>query len=255
MNDLPAGRLTPMFDHVTIRVADRDRSARFYDAVLGELGVRGSGDEWEDFCLYGASAERPVTRNLHVGLAAPSQAAVDAFHRAGLAAGGRDDGAPGPRPRYRDDYYGGFLRDPDGVSVEAVVHGLLRSDGIVDHLWLRVGDFAAARAFWETIAPHAGLRPGLERGPGWVIFRRAGAGGGSLSIVQAAAGEEPTSGAHIAFGVADDATVDAFHAAAVAAGHRSDGAPGERPHYHPGYYAAFVLDPAGNSIELVNHNR
>lgn len=244
-----------MFDHVTIRASDADATVRFYDAVLGELGIdENDGGEWEDFSFYPASAERPVTRNLHVGFVAPSRAAVDAFHRVGLAAGGSDDGAPGPRPRYRDDYYGGFLRDPDGVSAEAVVHGALRGDGVIDHLWMRVADLAAARRFWDTLAPFAGLRPGAEL-PGRVIFRRAGAGGGSLSIVQAEAGEEPTGGAHVAFGVGDDAAVDGFHAALVAAGFRSDGTPGERPQYHPGYYAAFVLDPDGNSIELVNHHR
>ena len=59
---------------------------------------------------------------------------------------------------------------------------------------------------------------------------------------------------HIAFR-GDNATVDAFHAAAVAAGYRDNGAPGERPIYHPGYYGAFVLDPDGNNVEVVDHNR
>ena len=59
----------------------------------------------------------------------------------------------------------------------------------------------------------------------------------------------------MAFGADDDATVDAFHEAATAAGHRDNGAPGERPIYHAGYYSAFVLDPDGNNIEVVNHNR
>ena len=60
---------------------------------------------------------------------------------------------------------------------------------------------------------------------------------------------------HIAFPADDDATVDAFHAAPTAAGYRDDGAPGERPEYHAGYYGAFVLDPDGNNVEVVNHNR
>jgi catechol 2,3-dioxygenase-like lactoylglutathione lyase family enzyme len=59
----------------------------------------------------------------------------------------------------------------------------------------------------------------------------------------------------MAFPAADNATVDDFHRALVAAGYRDNGAPGERPVYHPGYYGAFVLDPEGNNIELVNHNR
>jgi catechol 2,3-dioxygenase-like lactoylglutathione lyase family enzyme len=60
---------------------------------------------------------------------------------------------------------------------------------------------------------------------------------------------------HIAFGTDSNEAVDAFHAAALAAGYRDNGAPGERRRYRAGYYAAFVLDPAGTNVELVNHNR
>ncbi len=60
---------------------------------------------------------------------------------------------------------------------------------------------------------------------------------------------------HIAFPAPDDATVGEFHRIATAAGYRDNGAPGERPIYHPGYYGAFVLDPDGNNVEVVNHNR
>ena len=60
---------------------------------------------------------------------------------------------------------------------------------------------------------------------------------------------------HLAFPAAENAIVDAFHAALTAAGFRDNGGPGERPQYHEGYYAAFVLDPDGNNVELVNHNR
>lgn len=139
-----------MFDHVTIRVSDRAASERFYATVLATLGA---GDpysdehyaEWEDFSLAAAEADRPPTRRLHVGFVAPSRAHVDAFWAAGTAAGYADDGAPGPRPEYRDDYYGAFLLDPDGSSAEAVHHGSLRRGGIVDHLWIRVADVAAAK--------------------------------------------------------------------------------------------------------------
>ena len=59
----------------------------------------------------------------------------------------------------------------------------------------------------------------------------------------------------MAFAATDNAAVDGFHAAAVDAGYRDNGAPGQRPVYHDGYYAAFVLDPDGNNVEVVNHNR
>jgi catechol 2,3-dioxygenase-like lactoylglutathione lyase family enzyme len=238
-----------VFDHVTIRVADRDASERFYATVLATLGIeqthRGADFlEWDDLSL---AADGPVTRRLHIGFVAPSRGHVDEFWRAGTAAGHRDDGPPGPRPQYRDDYYGAFLLDPDGNSAEAVHHGALRRGGAIDHLWIRVADVAASKRFYETVAPHAGFRLKHDA-PDRAQF--AGASG-SFSLVAG----PPTEHVHLAFPVADDATVDAFHRDATAAGHRDNGGPGERPVYHAGYYAAFVLDPDGNNVELVNHNR
>jgi catechol 2,3-dioxygenase-like lactoylglutathione lyase family enzyme len=140
-----------VFDHVTIRVSDRKASERFYDTVLRTLGserTNGGEDypEWDDFSLSHAGDERPVTRRLHIGFAAPSRGHVDEFWRAGTAAGYRD-GAPGPRPQYGHDYYGGFLLDPDGNSAEVVHHGSLRRGGLVDHLWVRVTSVEAAKRF------------------------------------------------------------------------------------------------------------
>jgi catechol 2,3-dioxygenase-like lactoylglutathione lyase family enzyme len=242
-----------VFDHVTIRASDRAASERFYRTVLPTLGIEPThvGEdfvEWDDFSLAQATADRPPTRRLHIGFVAPSRAEVEAFWSAGTDAGYRDDGAPGPRPQYRDDYYGAFLLDPDGNSAEAVHHGALRRGGNVDHLWIRVADVAAARAFYGTIAPHAGLRPGAGDRPG---HAHVAGESGSFSLVPG----EPTEHVHLAFPAEDDATVDAFHRAATGAGHHDNGAPGERAVYHPGYYAAFVLDPDGNNVEVVNHNR
>jgi catechol 2,3-dioxygenase-like lactoylglutathione lyase family enzyme len=164
----------------------------------------------------------------------------------GTQAGYRDDGAPGPRPQYGPDYYGGFLRDPDGNSVEAV-HGADGRHGI-DHLWLRVADPQASKAFYEMTAPYAGIRLGTDT-PERVQF--AGPDG-SCSFV---AGAPLTEHVHLAFPSTANDTVDAFHRAGLAAGHRDNGGPGERAIYHPGYYGAFVLDPDGNNVEVVNHNR
>ena len=75
---------------------------------------------------------------------------------------------------------------------------------------------------------------------------------GSFSVVAAA---EPSENVHLAFTATDNETVDRFHRDATAAGYRDNGAPGERTVYHEGYYAAFVLDPDGNNVEVVNHNR
>jgi catechol 2,3-dioxygenase-like lactoylglutathione lyase family enzyme len=241
-----------MFDHVDIRVTDREASEAFYGTVLRTLGVASSRSdeelaEWDNgFALLSAPQRDAVTRGLHLGFAAGSRAEVDEFWRVGTRAAYRDDGAPGERPQYSPDYYGGFLLDPDGNSVEAVHHGSVRPRGEIDHLWIRVADVDVARTFYATIAPSAGLRE-ADR-PDRAQFRGAT---GSFSLVQGI----PTANLHMAFPAEDDATVDAFYDAAIGAGYRDNGRLGERPEYHPGYYGAFVLDPDGNNIEVVNHNR
>ena len=242
-----------MWDHVGLRVSDRAASKRFYELVLSVLGyeLTHAGehfDEWNDFGISQASDEKPVTRNLHVAFVARSRADVDAFWRAGVDAGYRSDGEPGPRPEYGDDYYGGFLLDPDGNSAEAVHYAdNLRDDGTVDHLWIRVRDVAASKRFYELVAPFGRFELRFDS-PERAMF----AGGkGSFSVVSG----EPTENVHLAFPADDNATVDAFHAALTEAGYRDDGPPGEREIYHPGYYGAYVLDPDGNSVEIVNHNR
>ena len=251
------GSLGAMFDHVGIAVSDLAVSERFYRTVLSELGVEPSHAgaelvEWEDWAIGPTDREHPVTRGLHVGFRAPDRAAVDAFWQAGIDAGHPDDGAPGPRPVYGPDYYGGFLLDPDGNSVEAVhaAHERPLTDGHIDHLWLRVRDPQASRRFYMTVvAPHAGLRLSHDA-PDRVQFSGPDF---SFSLVR---DERPfTEHVHLAFPADADATVRAFHAAALAAGYEDHGAPGERAVYHPGYYGAFVLDPDGHNVELVNHNR
>jgi predicted lactoylglutathione lyase len=241
-----------VFDHVTIRVFDRGASERFYDTVLSTIGIArtGSGEhytEWSDFSLAEAGVEKPVTRGLHIGFGAPSREHVDAFWRAGTEAGFESDGEPGPRPVYGDDYYGGFLFDPDGNSAEAV-HFDGSVTGGVDHLWIRVADVEASKRFYETIAPHA--RIGLGRD----TPERASFTGdpGSFSVLS---GDHLTERLHMAFATGENQAVDDFHQAATEAGYRDNGKPGERSVYHPGYYSAFVLDPDGNNVELVNHNR
>jgi catechol 2,3-dioxygenase-like lactoylglutathione lyase family enzyme len=241
-----------VFDHVTIRVSDREASARFYDTVLGAIGVEKTSSgpdlpEWDDFSLAQAGDEHPVTRRLHVGFAASSREQVDSFWQTGVDAGYRDDGAPGLRPQYSATYYGAFLLDPDGNSAEAVHGARVREGGGIDHLWIRVADVAASKRFYEIVAPYGRFR--LRRDEP----ERAQFAGdsGSFSLVAG----EPTEQVHVAFPAAENETVDGFHRATTGAGYREHGAPGERSIYHPGYYGAYVLDPDGNNIEVVNHNR
>ena len=114
-------------DHVTIRVADFHASRGFYSTVLAPLALAlGWQDEtlrmaeWGDFSI--AQDGKPDSRAVHIAFAASNREEVDAFHEEGIAAGYRDNGAPGERPKYHPGYYGAFLLDPDGNNVEAVFH-------------------------------------------------------------------------------------------------------------------------------------
>jgi catechol 2,3-dioxygenase-like lactoylglutathione lyase family enzyme len=245
-----------VFDHVGIAVSDLAASERFYRTVLGALGVEPSHAdaalvEWEDWDIGPTDPQHALTRGLHIGFRARDHAQVDAFWRAGVDAGYRDAGAPGPRTQYGPTYYGAFLLDPDGNSAEAVHHDREHAvpDGQIDHLWMRVRDPQASGRFYTTIAPHAGLRL-THDDPSRVQLSGTDF---SFSLVR---DDRPlTEHVHIAFPAREDATVRAFHAAALAAGYTDNGGPGERAVYHPGYYGAFVLDPDGHNIEVVNHNR
>ncbi len=234
-----------MFDHVTIRVSDCDAGRRFYELALGAPSY--AGDELVEWGDFGIAPGPGVTRRLHVAFGVPDRPAVDLWWRRLTTAGYVSDGEPGVRPRYRETYYGGFVVDPDGNSVEAVHHDASAPAGI-DHLWLRTGDVGAARAFYETLAPVTGLRL-VHDAPDRVRFAT---GNGSFTFV---AGDEPTENVHIAFAAPANATVDEFHRIALASGYRDNGAPGERAGYHAGYYGAYVLDPNGHNVEAVCHNR
>ncbi len=118
----------------------------------------------------------------------------------------------------------------------------------VDHLTLRVRDLAASRAFYEAALAPLGVR--VLEVDGEVVFGPAGA-----EDLAFAEGDPPSGPLHVAFLAANRGQVDGFHAAALAAGGRDNGPPGLRPRYHPGYYGAYVLDPDGNNVEAVFHDR
>ena len=190
-----------MFDHVDIRVSDLAASRAFYREALGPPTVDdGELVEWGDFGILEASAEHPLTRRLHIAFGAEDRDAVDAWWHRLIAAGYESDGEPGPRPQYSESYYGGFILDPDGNSVEAVHHDTSRTREI-DHLWLRTRDVAAARRFYETVAPVVGITLRHDS-PDRVRFSD---GEGSFSFV---AGDEPTENVHLAFGVPHFETVE-----------------------------------------------
>jgi catechol 2,3-dioxygenase-like lactoylglutathione lyase family enzyme len=134
-----------MIDHISLPVSDHARSRAFYDKALEALGYKvamevtdspdyvgtgyGPSDLPEPAFWIGASREPaplPVTpEGQHIAFQAPDRGAVDAFHAAALAAGGRDNGSPGLRPHYHSNYYAAFVLDPDGHRLEAVCHGAI----------------------------------------------------------------------------------------------------------------------------------
>jgi catechol 2,3-dioxygenase-like lactoylglutathione lyase family enzyme len=122
-----------VIDHVTIGVSDLERSRGFYVQALIPLGFSQIGAPLEEgreieFGLeeapnFAISTAYPTGAPVHVAFAADRREQVDAFHQAAIAAGGRDNGAPGLRPKYAEGYYGAFVLDPDGHNIEAVFHG------------------------------------------------------------------------------------------------------------------------------------
>jgi catechol 2,3-dioxygenase-like lactoylglutathione lyase family enzyme len=242
-----------MFDHITLRVADLAADSRAFAAVLAELEVEQttstpSFSVWGNFALTQTDEEHPIARRVEVAFIAPTPAHVDRFARAGIEAGFAGNGPAGLRPDYAEDYYAAFLKDRAGNSFEAVHRYGERPRGNIDHVAIRVNDVEASTAFYATIGAAVGLTISHQT-TDCAVFS-VGASDGSFSVIAG----EPTLNTHIAFSGEDD-DVRRFHADATAAGYRSNGEPGERPRYHEGYYAAYVLDPDGNNIEVVNHHR
>lgn len=116
---------------------------------------------------------------------------------------------------------------------------------LIDHVHLIVADVPASRRFYDAVFAAIGRRVDHD-GEGWFSCDELFVSDASLSTTG-------PSHVHLAFQAPDEETVRRFHAAALGAGGREHGAPGERPQYHPGYYGAFVLDPDGNNIEVVFH--
>jgi catechol 2,3-dioxygenase-like lactoylglutathione lyase family enzyme len=215
-----------MFDHITLRVPDLAEATHAVTAVLGELEIKQttstpSFSVWGNFALTQTDEEHPIARGVHIAFIAPTPAHAERFGHAGIAGGN---------------------------SFEAVYRDGARPKGAIDHVAIRVKDLEASTAFYSTIGPAAGLT--IRRQTADRTVFSVGASDGSFSVIAG----EPTQNVHVAFSGEDD-DVRRFHADAIAAGYRSNGEPGERPRYHEGYYAAFVLDPDGNNIEVVDHHR
>ncbi|MDO6963627.1 VOC family protein [Rhizobium alvei] len=124
-----------MIDHTGLSISNPEAAIAFYDQALAPLGISllatvpveftsgkvvvGYGRERPQFWLHEGERQTPP---VHMAFTAASRAEVDAFYAAAIAAGGQDNGAPGLRPHYHPNYYGAFVRDPDGNNIEAVCH-------------------------------------------------------------------------------------------------------------------------------------
>jgi catechol 2,3-dioxygenase-like lactoylglutathione lyase family enzyme len=125
-----------MIDHIGLAVKDMDRAKAFYIGALKPLGIgvimqvtaeqtgadAHAGFGKDDKAFFWIGTGNKPRGGAHVAFTAQTRAEVDSFYRAALAAGGRDNGAPGPRPHYHEHYYGAFVLDPDGNNIEAVCH-------------------------------------------------------------------------------------------------------------------------------------
>jgi catechol 2,3-dioxygenase-like lactoylglutathione lyase family enzyme len=242
-----------VFDHVTLRVPNLASATAAFAVAFDQLEIEKTTETpsfsvWGNFAITQTDDEHPITRRIRIAFSAPTKAHVDRFARAGIDAGFADDGLDGPRPDHRDGYDAAIIRDPAGNGFKAVHRSGSRSSGNIDHVAIRVNDVDASAAFYFTIGTAAGLTMAAQTADHAAFS--VGDSDGCLLVIAG----EPTQNAHMAFSGGDD-EVRRFHADATAAGYRSNGEPGERPRNHPGYYSAYVLDPDGNNVEVVNHHR
>ena len=236
----------------------RPAPERFYATVLATLGVERTGRD--ERSPSGRTTSRSAGHRRAAADAQPPPRLLRplARRRARVLArrawmpATRTTGSPARGPRYTPEYFGGFLRDPDGNSVEAVFVDEPRTEGAIDHLWIRVADVAAAtRLLRGDRARYAGIRARATRsrvGCSSPVRRAARSRCRRRRPVTEQGAPRVRDGRRRRRWRPSTARRPSF-------GHRDNGAPGERPEYHPGYFGAYVLDPDGNNVEVVNHNR
>jgi catechol 2,3-dioxygenase-like lactoylglutathione lyase family enzyme len=258
----------PFVDHIAIGVTDLAASQRFYDAVLAPLGARrrfrdaaqaiyGSATPNGSFGLSRPGGPTPPQAGAHVCFAAGSRDEVDLFWRAGLAAGGTDNGAPGYRPQYSPDYYGAFLIDPEGNHMGAVARLPPEATAtprarLVDHVSIGTADRAEAARFYDTLlAPLDGRR--LYTGADFVMYGTERANSTFvLATPDPAAGRPlPQPGFQAWFSANGTEAAFRFHAAGLNAGATDAGRPAPRPELGPDCWGACLTDPWGNALGVV----
>jgi uncharacterized protein len=241
-----------------IGVADTARARAFYGGLFGwrfESGPSGNGYRISTSTVPGGMHGGDEGSGALVFFGVPDiEAAMMRAHDLGGHAEALGSRANEPREESfgrfalcRDDQGSPFgLHQPPEAEGEGT-QGPAARRPTIDHVTLRAGDLPASGRFYETALAPLGF--GLEfEHEGLLAF---GSGEGGRLIIYAS--ERPVAGFHVAFSAPSREAVDAFHAAALGAGGRDNGAPGLRPEYHGGYYGAYVFDPDGNNIEAVHH--
>ncbi len=263
-----------MFSHFTLGSNDLTRSEKFYSAVMPHLGqtlLEASHDQ--GMMLFGFPDWRhpflsicqpfdglPATwsNGFHIAFMAADKEAVERFHESALARGGYDEGAPGIRSIYASDYYAAFVRDPDGNKLQVVCYLDGRETGasgeVISHITIGHSGFDRAQTFYAKVLAPLGLVDIPEEGH--ATTSGFGLKGFETPIVYVQLPFDGRAasfgnGTHVAFSAPSAEAVDQFHAAALANGGRSEGAPGRRPHYADDYYAAYVSDHVGNKLQAV----
>ena len=263
-----------MFSHFIIASDDPPARGAFYDAVLGPLGYRRQPGG-EGALAYGRASGLPwivVARpddgrpadpgnGYHIAFHAADAATVRRFHAAALAAGGRDEGGPGLRPHYAEDYYAAYIRDPDGNKLQAVTYPKGRQAGPggaeISHLTLGSDDLPRAARFYQAVLAPLGLArlPEEESAAEDVAFGHPGC---ALPVIfpQKAFDGRPARPPHGKLPVLrapGRAAVEAFHRAGLDQGGRSLAVPAARADAlsragQPQGYSAGLSDPDGNPL-------
>ncbi len=251
-----------------------DRSEAFYSAVLSNLGLSLIQSSPENgYLMYGPSDHSfphifiskpfdglPATwsNGYHLAFNAESKSEVEQFYATAMEHGGIDEGVPGFRPHYAEDYYAAYLRDPDGNKLQAVCFTKGRSSGsggdVVAHITIGLTDLARDSKFYTAIFSALGIDFLLHKNDS--KYARYGVPGNDLPIVfvQPAFDGRPATwgnGTHTAFTAKTREQVDLFHRLAIDNGGTCGGPPGLRPQYSAHYYAAYVRDLVGNKLQAV----
>ena len=261
-----------MFSHFTLGSNDHARSEKFYVPVMATLN-QVLMESHHGFMMFGPTDGGfphlfvvqpadglPATwgNGFHLAFNVTSTTAVDQFHAAAMAAGGIDEGAPGLRSIYAEDYYGTYVRDPDGNKLQAVCYTRGRSCGetgeVISHITLGYNDYERERRFYDAIMDVLGLVNKPEEGdPTSSGYAFADLSLPVLYLQPTFDGRPMTwgNGTMTGFKANTRDQVDTVHAAALKAGGTCEGPPGLRPHYSEHYYGAYFRDPAGNKLHVV----